>query len=64
MDTTTNESSGVELEAPAEKPENEMIFVFLGVITTTMVFFILGTLYARKKDRKEEEIVRIVVRER
>ena len=54
----------MELEEPREKSENEMMFVFLGVVTTTTVLLILGTLYARKKDRREEKMVRILRKER
>lgn len=64
MNTTTNETLGIELEEPREKSENEMMFVFLGVVTTTTVLLILGTLYARKKDHREEKMVRIVKKER
>ena len=64
MNTTTNETLGIELEEPREKSENEMMFVFLGVVTTTTVLLILGTLYARKKDRREEKMVRILRKER
>lgn len=60
MNTTTNETLGMELEEPREKSENEMMFVFLGVVTTTTVLLILGTFYARKKDRREEKMVRIL----
>ena len=64
MNTTTNETLGMELEEPREKSENEMMFVFLGVVTTTTVLLILGTFYARKKDRREEKMVRILRKER
>lgn len=62
MNTTANLTS-VVLEEPQEGPENEMTFVFLGVVATTMILFLVGTLWARRKDHKEKEMVRILRKE-